>query len=86
VLEVLTAGPALARAKLLARGVLSRHWLEDAEIGAISTEEVAENLNVTGQAVTSSARRGSWWLGVHPRSDGDFLSGSSALTAVRSKA
>ena len=78
--------PELARAKLLARGVLARRQLEEAEGGAISTEEVAENLDVTRQAVDLSPRRGSWWLGVRPRSDGDFLFGSSALTAVRSQA
>jgi len=45
------AEPELARAKLLARGVLARRRLEDAEGGAISTEEVAENLDLTRQAV-----------------------------------
>ena len=39
-------GPDLARAKLLARGVLARRRLEEAEGGAISTEEVGENLGV----------------------------------------
>jgi hypothetical protein len=39
-----------------------------------------------GKRSTSGARKGSWWLGVHPRSDGDFLFGSSALTAVPSEA
>ena len=47
----MTTSPDLARAKLLARGVLARRRLEEAEGGAISTDEVAENLGVTRQAV-----------------------------------
>ena len=52
------AEPELARAKLLARGVLARRRLEEAEGGAISTEEVAENLNVTRQAVDLRRQKG----------------------------
>ena len=50
--------PELARAKLLARGVLARRRLEAAEGGAISTEEVAENLEVTRQAVDLRRQKG----------------------------
>jgi hypothetical protein len=46
-----SAEPELTRAKLLARGVFARRRLEEAEGGAISTEEVAENLDVTRQAI-----------------------------------
>jgi hypothetical protein len=52
------AGPELARAKLLARGVLARRRLEAAEGGAISTEEVAENLHLTRQAVDLRRQKG----------------------------
>ena len=52
------AEPELARAKLLARGVLARRRLEEAEGGAISTEEVAENLDVTRQAVDLRRQKG----------------------------
>ena len=51
-------GPDLARAKLLARGVLARRRLEEAEGGAISTEEVGENLGVTRQAVDLRRQKG----------------------------
>jgi hypothetical protein len=50
--------PQLARAKLLARGVLARRRLEVAEGGAISTEEVAQNLDVTRQAVDLRRQKG----------------------------
>lgn len=50
--------PQLARAKLLARGVLARRRLEEAEGGAISTEEVAQNLDVTRQAVDLRRQKG----------------------------
>jgi hypothetical protein len=52
------AEPNLARAKLLARGVLARRRLEEAEGGAISTEEVGENLGVTRQAVDLRRQKG----------------------------
>ena len=52
------APPELTRAKLLARGVLARRRLEQAEGGAISTEEVAENLDVTRQAVDLRRQKG----------------------------
>ena len=52
------AEPDLARAKLLARGVLARRRLEEAEGGSISTEEVAGNLDVTRQAVDLRRRNG----------------------------
>jgi hypothetical protein len=52
------AGPELARAKPLARGVLARRRLEEAEGGTISTEEVAANLGVTRQAVDLRRQKG----------------------------
>jgi len=44
--------------RLLARGVLARRRLEEAEGGAITTEEVAANLGVTRQAVDARRQRG----------------------------
>jgi hypothetical protein len=46
------------RRRLLARGVLARRRLEEAEGGAITTEEVAANLGVTRQAVDARRQRG----------------------------
>jgi hypothetical protein len=53
-----SAEPELARAKLLARGVLARRRLEEAEGGAISTEEVAENLDLTRQSIDLRRQKG----------------------------
>jgi len=47
--------PEAIRQRLLARGVLARRRLEDAEGGSLTTEEVAANVGITRQAV--DARR-----------------------------
>ena len=44
--------------RLLARGVLARHQLEEAEGGSITTEEVAANLGITRQAVDARRQKG----------------------------
>jgi hypothetical protein len=50
-------------------------------------EQAAPGANADLLLLLSVRRqKGIWWFGVHPRSDGDILFGSSALTAVPSKA
>lgn len=48
----------IIRQRLLARGVLARRRLEEAEGGSITTEQVAANLGITRQAVDARRQRG----------------------------
>lgn len=46
------------RQRLLARGVLARRRLEEAEGGSLATQEVAANLGITRQAVDARRQKG----------------------------
>jgi hypothetical protein len=48
----------LAQARVLARGVLARRQLEQAEGGSLSSEEVAQRLGITRQAVDVRRQKG----------------------------